>query len=128
MSKRSSELSVETTTPDHLIDDTYLDTVVTATKWEQRQLPLRIADASCCGLRIIIRAGGSVTFHVQYTVRGRNRRPMIMLGEYPTMAIDEARALTRTIVELGKIGINVEDGLHKRLIRELQEQNTAWRA
>jgi hypothetical protein len=89
---------------------------------------IRISDGDCPGLRIMIRKGGGYTFHAQYRVAGRNRRPMIMLGSPPEMSLDEARDLTRTIIELARKGIDVADGLHKRLMRELKAQGTAWRA
>src|ERR1700722_19565780 len=90
--------------------------------------PKRIADKVSHGLRIIVRKGAGATFHVQYTVTGRNRRPSIMLGTFPEMSIEEARSLTRPIVELGRRGIDVQDGLEKRLVRELKEQGVNWRA
>jgi hypothetical protein len=73
-----------------------------------------------------VRPGGAITFHVQYRVKGR--RPMILIGEHPTMDIATARTLTRTILDLAKMGIDPQDGLEKRLVRELLEQGTAWRA
>jgi hypothetical protein len=53
---------------------------------------------------------------------------MILIGEHPTMDIATARTLTRTILDLAKMGIDPQDGLEKRLVRELLEQGTAWRA
>lgn len=110
----------------HLSDDNKLLWLTQAVN--RSRAVLRATDNECPGLRIIIRPGGACSFHVQYRVAGRNRRPTIMLGSHPEMPIDQARALTKTIVELAHKGIDVEDGLHKRLMRELQEQGTNWRA
>jgi hypothetical protein len=91
--------------------------------------PLRMSDNACPGLRIIIRHGNQATFHCQYTVAGRKKvRPSIMLGTWPEMSLEKARAVTRTIMALAKIGIDVSAGLEKRLVRELEEQGTNWRA
>jgi hypothetical protein len=90
-------------------------------------VPTRWSDSDCPGLRFYIRKGAA-TFHVQFTVAGRKKRPMILIGERPEMTLQQARAVTKTIVELGKLGIDVSDGLEKRLVRELQEQGVNWRA
>jgi hypothetical protein len=40
--------------------------------------------------------------------------------------IEEARALTKTIRALAEKGIDVQSGLHERLLRELKAQGTRW--
>lgn len=76
------------------------------------------------GLRAVIRKG-SVSFHVCYEVA--DRRPMLKIGEHPAMTVKEARELARTIRVLAANGIDPQEGLHDRLIRELKDQGTEWR-
>lgn len=89
------------------------------------------------GLRALIRATGLITFHAHYAID--QERPNMKVGHYPTdevlrknpnaghLAIEDARKLTATIRELGNKGIDVQEGLHERLLRELREQGTNWR-
>src|SRR5882762_9376710 len=85
-----------------------------------------ITDPLTTGLRAIIRDTGLVSFHAHLDVAGE--RPMLDLGEFPReITIEEARELTRTIRGLAGMGIDVRDGLHKRLLRELQEKKLKWR-
>jgi hypothetical protein len=76
------------------------------------------------GLLAYVRESGIVALHCQYSVNGR--RPMIRVGTLPGTSIEDARKLTRTIRALAARGIDVEDGLHDRLMRELLEQGEAW--
>ena len=46
------------------------------------------------------------------------------LGDHPDMSIAEARQLTRTVQTLAAIGIDPQEGLHERLIRELKAKGT----
>lgn len=86
-----------------------------------------ISDEDQPGLRAIIRSSGTVTFNVQYSVAGeKNYRPQIKIGDYPDMNVYRARGLARTIVELGRRGIDPQAGLHDRLIRELEEKGVSW--
>ncbi|XUM19798.1 hypothetical protein ACRAVF_19220 [Bradyrhizobium oligotrophicum S58] len=97
------------------------------------KLPLervRVSDDMVVGLRAVVNRSGLVTLHASYEV-GENR-PFMLLGSLNKDAdnhitIEEARELTRTIKALADRGIDVQDGLHKRLIRELKEQGTRWR-
>lgn len=77
------------------------------------------------GLRAIMRKAGTIAFHVHYEFK--DSRPLLKIGEHPDMSIDEARALAKTIVQLGKQGIDVQEGLHNRLMRELKKEGTNWR-
>jgi Arm DNA-binding domain len=77
------------------------------------------------GLRAIVRPTGTVTLHAHYDFDGS--RPMIKVGEIPGTTIDEARELTKTIRALAENGIDVQSGLHERLLRELKAQGTKWR-
>lgn len=63
-----------------------------------------ISDEIVTGLRAIIRNTGSISYHVQYHVG--DARPWIALGG---------------------IGIDVTEGLHKRLMRELKRDGIKWR-
>lgn len=92
---------------------------------------VRISDDMVTGLRAVVNRGsGLVTLHVSYEVG--DDRPYMLLGSLNKDAdnhitIEQARELARTVKALGDKGINVQDGLHKRLIRELREKGTAWR-
>lgn len=84
-----------------------------------------ISDEIVTGLRAIVRNTGSISYHVQYHVG--DARPWIALGDHPELTISDARNLARTIVALGDIGIDVTEGLHKRLMRELKRDGIKWR-
>lgn len=92
---------------------------------------LRFSDDMVVGLRAVVnRNSGLITLHASYEVG--DDRPYILLGSLNKGAdnhitIDEARELTKTIKALGDKGIDVQDGLHKRLIKELKAQGTKWR-
>lgn len=77
------------------------------------------------GLRAIIRNTGLVSFHVNYDVEGA--RPYLKIGDHPEMSVDEARRVAKTVRGLAEMGIDPQEGLHRRLIRELQEKGTKWR-
>jgi len=76
------------------------------------------------GLRAVVRPTGTVTLHAHYDFGGS--RPMIKVGEVPGTSIAEARELTKTIRALAAKGIDVQAGLHERLLRELKAQGTKW--
>lgn len=91
---------------------------------------VQISDDIVTGLRVMINKSGLITAHSAYTV-GENR-PFLKIGslnkgdpEY--ISIAEARELTKTIKALGDKGIDVQEGLHRRLIRELKREGTKWR-
>jgi hypothetical protein len=77
------------------------------------------------GLRAVVRQTGTVTFHAHYDFNGS--RPMLKVGDLGETSIGEARALTKTIRALAEKGIDVQSGLHERLLRELKAQGTKWR-
>lgn len=52
---------------------------------------------------------------------------MLKVGELPGSTVADARALTRTIRAIAAEGIDVQDGLHERLLRELREKGDKWR-
>jgi len=84
-----------------------------------------VTDSMQVGLRAIIRNTGGISFHVNYEVG--DERPYLKLGEHPDMTIAEARHLAKVVRSLGDLGINPTEGLHSRLIRELQEKGVKWR-
>lgn len=83
-----------------------------------------LSDPIQIGLRAIVRKAG-VTLHAHYEVGGA--RPMIKLGEIDEISIEEARKLTAVIRDLGLRGIDVQEGMHERLIRELRKEGAKWR-
>lgn len=92
---------------------------------------VRYSDDVVPGLRYVINDSTRITFHVQYDVEGR--RGMLLLGSLNEdaddhMTIPEARKLAEVVQELARHGVDVQDGLHKRLISELKKQGTSWRA
>ncbi|NVO13843.1 MAG: DUF4102 domain-containing protein [Rhodoplanes sp.] len=84
-----------------------------------------LSDTVVTGLRVIIRNTGGISYHVQYTVG--DDRPYLKLGDYPDMSVSEARNLARTVTGLAGMGIDVQDGLHERLVRELKAEGLKWR-
>jgi hypothetical protein len=87
--------------------------------------PVRLHFLDVSGLQAIIRRTGLISFHVGYNYGGS--RPVLKLGVWPGMSIAEARSLATTVRELAEKGIDVQEGLHERLIRELQARGTDWR-
>lgn len=78
------------------------------------------------GLQVIIRDTGTISYLVIYN--SGNTRTTLTLGSHDEgMRLAEARYLADTIRALSDKGIDVQAGLHKRLIRELKEQGTKWR-
>jgi hypothetical protein len=77
------------------------------------------------GLRAIIRGSGLISWHVQYEIEGS--RPYLKLGDAEHMNLKEARELARTVRGLADMGIDVQAGLHERLVRELKEKGMKWR-
>lgn len=98
---------------------------------------IQISDDQQTGLRALVRATGLITFHAHY--RLGEERPNMKVGHYPVesqikknknagqKAIDDARKVTAAVISLAKKGIDVQDGLHERLWRELLEQGDKWR-
>lgn len=93
---------------------------------------IQISDDMVTGLRAIVTKGGRISFHASYHFG--DSRPFITLGEYNVpkshpdyISIEDARELTKTIKTLADKGIDPQDGLHRRLIRELREQGPKWR-
>jgi hypothetical protein len=89
-----------------------------------------LSDNIVRGLRAIIRSTGIITYHVYYQVGDDS--PFLKIGVHDPgnpehLTVTQARHIARTIKALGKKGIDVQEGLHGRLVRELQEQGDKWR-
>lgn len=84
-----------------------------------------LSDHDVIDLRVIIRKNNSIAYHVLYTVRGE--RSYLKIGEHPSMSITEAREMATTILTLADKGVDVQDGLHARLFRELKKDGANWR-
>lgn len=91
----------------------------------KKQQWINLGDDRQSGLRAIIRKSGAVTFHAMYNIG--DSRPMITVGQFPETTIEEARHMTRVVRELADHGVDVQEGLHSRLLKELAAQGTAWR-
>lgn len=90
----------------------------------------QISDDVETGLRAICHKSGHIAFHVTYYVG--DKRPYMKIGDFDPksedyITIEEARELARTIKALGERGVDVQDGLMRRLINELQTEGTDWR-
>lgn len=91
----------------------------------------QISDDMVVGLRAMIHRTGLIAYHVSYYVG--DKRPFMKIGEGNKdspdfLTVEQAREIAKTVKALGDKGIDVQDGLHRRLIRELQEKGTNWRA
>ena len=96
-----------------------------ATSLKKKQPWLNIGDDRQTGLRAIIRKSGAVTFHAMYQIE--DSRPMIAVGHFPDTTIEEARHLTKVVRGLADKGIDVQSGLHQRLLQELERDGLNWR-
>jgi len=111
------------------ISETTIRDVVT--QLTSGKLPLNqmtMSDSEQPGLRILVRSSGGVTFHVQYSVAGTDkRRPYIKIGDFETMRLSTARELTKTIRGLADNGIDPFDRLQEQRVDELIKHGTKWR-
>lgn len=97
------------------------------------RLPLKrtqISDEMVSGLRAMVNESGLISLHASYYVGGS--RPYVLLGHLNEdspdyVSIEDARYLTKVIKSLGEMGIDVQDGLTRRLMRELKANGTNWR-
>lgn len=86
-----------------------------------------VSDDVQTGLRANIYKSGQISFIVEYKLPGIITRPYVTIGEHPTMSIPEARQLAAVIRDLAQKGIDVQAGLHERLIAELKRDGVKWR-
>lgn len=90
-----------------------------------------ISDNVVTGLRAAIHKSGLIAFHVSYWVG--EKRPFMRIGTFDDpkdpdyISIDDARHVASVVLALGRKGIDVQDGLHRRLVRELQRDGSNWR-
>lgn len=101
---------------------------------QTQRLPLerqQISDDMQIGLRAVVHKSGRIAFHVSYNVG--DKRPFMFIGTFDDpedpdfISIEDARHLAKTIRALGDKGIDVQSGLHRRLIKELKDKGTSWR-
>lgn len=88
-----------------------------------------VSDSEVAGLRAIVHDTGEISFHVHYRLDTGDGfiRPYLKIGNHPQMTVPRARKLAKTIIELGDEGIDVQEGLIDRLLRELEDKGTRWR-
>jgi hypothetical protein len=86
---------------------------------------MTVSDTVQAGLRIIVRKTGGISFHAHYEVN--DSRPMLKIGEHPGTTLEKARNLTKIIRDLANKGIDPQEGLHDRLLRELEIKGASWR-
>jgi hypothetical protein len=106
---------------------------VVAKDLKSGRLPLarqQISDDMVVGLRAVVNRSGLISFHVSYYVG--DKRPFMVIGDLNEdsdkhLSITEAREIAKTIKALGDKGVDVQDGLHKRLVRELKRDGLQWR-
>lgn len=90
----------------------------------------RFRDDVVVGLYATINRSGLITFHIDYEIEGdRHHLTLGALNEErdDRITIDEARKLANIVKILARGKINPQDGLHKRLIKELKRDGTAWK-
>jgi hypothetical protein len=100
---------------------------------KSQRIPLErqtLSDDMVTGMRATVHKSGLITYSVSYTVG--DKRPFMKLGDANKdspdyISLEDARAIAKTVKALGDKGIDVQDGLHKRLIRELKRDGTAWK-
>ena len=91
---------------------------------------LSIVDDLVVGLRFIVYKTGEIAIHASYTVG--ERRPFFKLGVLNKdsdehLSLADARHLVKNIKAIGDRGIDVQEGMQKRLIAELMRDGSAWR-
>lgn len=101
---------------------------------KSQRVPLerqQLSDDLVVGLRAMIHKTGRIAFHASYYVG--DKRPFMFLGTFGDktdpdyISIEDAREITKTIKALGEKGIDVQQGLHRRLIRELKRDGVNWK-
>lgn len=86
-----------------------------------------IGDEAQPGLRAMVFKSGKINFHAGYQMKRGGTRSYIVVGNHPETTIEEARHLARTIRGLAGQGVDVQEGLHARLIKELKRDGLKWR-
>jgi hypothetical protein len=90
---------------------------------------VQISDNDVSGLRAIIRNTGTITYHVNYMIHtnGAGSRTYIKIGDYPDINLTTARKRAQAVIALGKKGVDVQEALHDRLMREIDRDGESWR-
>jgi len=91
----------------------------------------QISDDRTVGLRAIVYRSGKIALAASYYVDGGNR-PFLRLGSLNRdaddyISIEDARELTKIVKAIGDRGVDVQDGLERRLISELQRDGVNWK-
>lgn len=92
---------------------------------------ITLSDNIVKGLRAIVRDTGLISYHIYYTV-GDSDAAYLKVGVHDPknpdhLTIPQAREIAKVVKALGKKGIDPQEGLHQRLVRELFEQGEKWR-
>jgi hypothetical protein len=90
---------------------------------------LSVVDDLVVGLRFIIYKDASIAMHASYTVG--DRRPFFKIGvlnpkDPDHLSLTDARQLVKDIKAIGDRGIDVQDGMMRRLIKEIQRDGSRW--
>jgi hypothetical protein len=90
---------------------------------------VQISDNDVSGLRAIIRNTGTITYHVNYMIQNKDggSRTYIKIGDYPDVNLTTARKRAQAVIALGKKGVDVQEALHDRLMREIDRDGESWR-
>lgn len=92
---------------------------------------ITVSDDFVVGLRVMILKSGAVSYHVSYHLNGE--RPFLYIGSAKKgdpdyLPLAEARETAKTIKALAEKGVDVQDGLLPRLMRELKRDGVRWRS
>lgn len=101
---------------------------------KSRRIPLdrqTLSDDLVTGLRARILKDGTINMEASYHFG--NDRPSISLGvlnpkDPDHISLTDAREVTKTVKALADRGVNPQDGLTRRLVRELLAQGVKWKA
>lgn len=88
------------------------------------------SDDMVTGLRAQIFPSGAISYHVSFYCG--DERPFLLIGyankDHPLyLTVQDAREVAKTIIGLANRGVNVQDGLLPRLIKELRRDGLKWR-
>lgn len=76
-------------------------------------------------LLVLLRNTGEISFHAIYTVG--EKRSSLLIGEHPGMSLDRARRIADNVRAIAARGVDPQEGLHKRLISEIEAQGARWK-
>lgn len=104
----------------------------TVEELQSGRMPLerqRWSDDVAVGLRITVNFSGLITFAASYDID--NERHHMIIGSLNKerddyITLEKARQRTKIIKGLAERGVNPQDGLHRRLLREIDEEGLKW--